>query len=296
MRRHTLAFLVSVTVLPALVPAAFAEVDTSRSVSFGDSLTHNDLLPFLFPPNTPKLYGADPFEAAFYKAADADDDLVNMAIVGSLSADVLDQVRAYVDLRRAGVLERATLISIQAGGNDVLDNIALFASAPPGTNREADCVKAKVLFNLFKGLLKLRIVDGKVDTVIWTIPDVTQIPLVQGMGLPAPALDNIRRHIEEMNWVIRFYGRRSNTAVLDLYRLLRRTVAKPPVLAQMTLIGPPAFGDFDHIFADPIHPTAVSNAILANGIIVAMNAKFDDNIPVYSKLELAMLAFPALAF
>lgn len=295
MRRKCLVLLVAVTVvLPGGLPA-FADVNTKRSVSFGDSITHNDLLFILFNTN-PATYGADPFEAAFNKAAYEGDELLNFAFLGSTSADVLDQVEFYAAQREAGVLLPSTLVSIQAGGNDVLDNLAVLATAPPGTSREADRVTAEIMLNILDAVLVLQKVDRNVDTVIWTVPDVTVIPLVQGLGLPETALANVRRHIERINNFIRGYAGRNNVVLLDIYNILRQAAANPPTLLGMTLVGPPAYGDFDHIFADPIHPTAVANAIVANAMITQLNQKFDDDIALYNELELATLAFPVLAF
>lgn len=295
MRLFSISMILALTTLTASAVPARAAVDTTRSVSFGDSLTHNDLLHFLFEGN-PDLRGADPFEAAFNKAAAEDDDLLSFAVLASTTSDVLDQVQTYVQLRRDGVLPPATLINYQAGGNDILDNLAALASAPPGANRQVDRVTFGIKIRILKALLKLSRIDRRADLVVWTLPDVTQIPLVQAMGLPEAALANVRRHTECINAVIRIFGRTRRVAVLDLYAVLRNTVANPPVLFGMSLIGPPSFGDFDNIFADPIHPTAVGNAILANGIIHAMNHEFRDNIPLYSELELAELAFPWLVF
>ena len=44
------------------------------------------------------------------------------------------------------------------------------------------------------------------------------------------------------------------------------------------------------IFADPLHPTAVSNGITANMLIIQANMTFDDSIPLYSEDELADMA------
>jgi phospholipase/lecithinase/hemolysin len=279
---------VLITVVLSAVPA-WAQVDTSHSRSFGDSLTDNDLLFWLFD-NPPELYGADPFEAALEKAAAEGDELLNFAVLGSTSGDVLAQVNAYCAARRAGELEPATLISLQAGGNDILDNLLFLASSAPGQNEDVDALVAGIKRNILHSLIRLQFVDRDADFVVWTLPDLTLIPLVQFSGLPDFALDNVRAHVEKINRSIRAYGKRPDVAVLDVYDILRAVSADPPVLFGEQLLGPPIFGEFDGIFADPIHPTAVANAILANGIIDAMNEEFSDVIPFYSEAELADLA------
>lgn len=116
---------------------AWSQVETHRSSSFGDSLTDNDFLYLLFGTD-PAIYGADPFEAMFNKAADPEDQLANYAILRSTSADVLLQIQTYAAARKAKAIERSTLVSIQAGANDFLDpeNLMFLASAPPGESHE----------------------------------------------------------------------------------------------------------------------------------------------------------------
>ena len=79
----------------------WSQLNTSRSSSFGDSLTDNASLYVLFGTNT-VIYGADPFEAVFKKAANSQDQLSNHAVLGSPSAEVLHQVNIYAAARAAG--------------------------------------------------------------------------------------------------------------------------------------------------------------------------------------------------
>lgn len=180
---------------------AWSQVETYRSSSFGDSLTDNDSLYWLFGTD-PAIYGADPFEAMFNKAAGTGDQLANYAILGSASADVLLQIQAYAAARDANAIERSTLVSIQAGG----------------------------------------------------------------------------------------MGHRKQIAVLDISSVLTAAILMPPVIAGVPLVPPPYFGFSYAIFADPLHPTAVSNGITANMLITEANMTFDDSIPLYSEDELADMA------
>jgi hypothetical protein len=43
-------------------------------------------------------------------------------------------------------------------------------------------------------------------------------------------------------------------------------------------------------FADQIHPTAVSNAFIANKVIYLMNTKWKDYIPSYTNRQVTKLA------
>jgi hypothetical protein len=82
----------------------------------------------------------------------------------------------------------------------------------------------------------------------------------------------------------------SNVAVLNLYAAVRKFIAVPPVIFGHPLVLPAASGDYDDLFADELHPTAVTNAILANKIIQVVYQKWDDHIPHYGEAQLAKLA------
>jgi phospholipase/lecithinase/hemolysin len=289
--RAALSPLLAVLLVACLTNPVWSQVDTSRSYSFGDSLTDNDYLFLLFGTD-PTIYGADPFQAMFNKAADEDDELANFAVLGSTSADVLLQVESYVAARRAGDVQRATLISLQGGGNDFLteEHLLTLALAPPRESVAADAIVSGIAKNLLSSVLRLKFIDRGVPMVLWTVPDVTLTPYVYSLGLDAQAEQNIRLHIERLNRFIRQLGKGRRFAVLDISSVLTEVSLNPPVILGTPLYPPPYFGFATAIFADPIHPTAVSNGILANEMIGQLNAKFDDNIPFYSEQELADLA------
>ena len=64
----------------------------------------------------------------------------------------------------------------------------------------------------------------------------------------------------------------------------------PRVLYGHGLITVPFFGGYDHVFADDLHLTAVTNAILANGILASMRGKWGLSVTPYYDDELADLA------
>ncbi len=283
--------LLAVLLSCSLTSPVWSQVDTSHSISFGDSLTDNDYLFLLFDTD-PNIYGADPFQAVFNKAADEADQLANFAVLGSTSADVHQQVESYVAGRRAGDIQRATLISLQAGGNDFLteEKLLTLAMFPPGDSEAADTIVNDIRKNLQSSVVRLKVVNRGVHMVVWTVPDVTLTPYVFSFGLGAEAEQNIRLHIERLNRFIRQMGKRPRVAVLDISRILTEVSLNPPVILGTPLLPPPNFGYATAVFADPIHPTAISNGILANEMIRQLNAKFDDNIPFYTEEELADLA------
>jgi phospholipase/lecithinase/hemolysin len=266
---------------------AWSQVETYRSSSFGDSLTDNDSLYWLFGTD-PAIYGADPFEAMFNKAAGTGDQLANYAILGSTSADVLLQIQAYAAARDANAIQRSTLVSIQAGGNDFLDpeNLMFLAAAPPGESDAADAIVNGIRQNLMRSVQAIKKVD-EAQVIVWTVPDVTLTPYAQFIGLGGVAAENVRLHMERLNHFIRGMAHRNQIAVLDISSVLTAAIFNPPVIAGVPL---EYYGVTWAIFADPLHPTAVANGITANMLIIQANMTFDDSIPLYTEDELADMA------
>ncbi|MEW4488183.1 GDSL-type esterase/lipase family protein [Thalassoglobus sp. JC818] len=273
--------------------ATEAQVDTSRSYSFGDSLTDNEFAYLFFPPElnlNPAIYGADPFEGMFQKAAGQNDILMNFAAAGATSAQVLEVVKGYVAARKADAIPPATLISLEAGGNDFLttENIFALSSAAPGENVSVDQIVDDIRKNLMSALQMLRKSD-KPQFVLWTVPDVTLIPYVLAFGLSELQTANLRGHIMRLNQFIRAQGNRADIAIHDLASVLLAVSLYPPTVGGIQLDPTPDFGEANDIFADPFHPTAVSNALLANDMIEGLNKNFGDDIPYYTESELADL-------
>lgn len=268
----------------------YGQLRTQRCVSFGDSLTDNEDLYLIFGTSA-SIYGADPFEAMFNKAAYRGDQLTNYAVLGSTSKQVLEQVQSYAKARKAGLIPRATLVSIQGGANDLLDpqNIAILASAAPGESREADAIVNRIRQQLVQSVQTIQRVD-RAQIVVWTVPDVTMTPYGLFYLPGDEGAANISSHINRLNSFIRSMECRRNIAVLDLSSLLTASIFSPPVIYGVPLYGPPAFGFSLAIFADPLHPTAVSNGLTANLLIEEVNENFRDDVPFYSEDELATLA------
>lgn len=282
--------LVLLQFLAASTSLLQAEVNTTRSVSFGDSLTDNDYL-FLIFDNDPFLYQADPFERMFQKAASQGDVLENYAVLGSESQHVLQQVRQYVSARSAGQLPPATLLSLEAGGNDFLNEAKLFqlANYPPGANEAADEIVNSIRQNLMQSVRLLRQVDDA-PVVLWTIPDVTQVPVSYLYGFSPDQLSNLRLHVARINQFLRHQTKRKDLVLMDMAEVLNMATYSPPVIMEQIIYPAPLVGSPTYIFADPIHPTAVANGILANEMIQSLNKKLADDIPLYSEEELGTMA------
>lgn len=276
-------------ILFASAPAAFCQADMDEVVCFGDSLTHNDLLWIAYG-TSPDLYEADPMQAAFNKGAGSGDDLASYAIAGSESDDVIIQIDLFLFMNFLGLQDDGSLFNFEIGGNDILNNDGLLAANPPGQDPAADAVIDNLLDNFRSGLIMLYLSNPSAQLVVWTIPDVTLTPDLWGVYSPTEEA-NLKAHIEKVNGFVRWIGRNfPSVVVLDLYQELQVMVANPPVLFGHQIVPPPTHGDYDNLFADTIHPTAVGNAMLANGIIDEINSKWNDTIPFYTDEELADLA------
>lgn len=278
----------TVAVAAAVTNPASSQVNFSETVTFGDSLTHNDLLGWYYG-NPQDMYGNDPNQAVFNKGADPGDTLTSYAVAGSESSDVNIQIDFYDFMRTIFLQGKATTFGYEIGGNDVLNNIGLLAAYAPGQNPDADAVIDSLIANMRSQVTYLRSKHHNAKFIIWTVPDVTLTP-DHWYDLTPQEQANVRAHVERVNSLIRDADRLPFVAVVDIYTELQNLIENPPVLFGHPIVGPPSYGDYDHLFADTIHPTAVGNGLLANAIIDRINAKWGDAIPHYTDVELADLA------
>lgn len=270
---------------------ALGQHDFSTFVTFGDSLTNNDLLGIAYG-NPQDLYGEDAAEAVFSQGARGNDQLDNYAVAGSMADDISRQIDLYEWWQKMGMQNTATLINFEIGGNDIKDNIDDLAASPPGKNSATDEIIAGLLDTMQEDMLRIYEAHPEARFIVWTIPDVTITPQRWG-EFTRSETNNILAHMEVINRYIRSLDQYSFVIVLDLCGLFQQMVANPPSDGTHQLRPPPAQGDYDTMFADEIHPTAVSNAILANAIIGKMNSKWKGAIPFYAIPELLDLAHVA---
>lgn len=266
----------------------FAQSNFKDMVTFGDSLTHNDLLGLVYG-NPQAMYGADPNEAVWDKGAVSGDELTSYAIAGSESGDIQFQIDLFNLWRTLGQQDRPTLFGYEIGGNDILNNIDALANNAPGVDPNVDAIINKAIGNIRTTVRRLALSYPNAQWIIWTIPDVTYTPDLYG-GLNSTQIASVRAHIQRVNTQIRTVNRYRNFVVADVYSDMPVFIENPPVLRGVQLQTTPVFGEFDGLFADEIHPTAVGNGLIANGIIVDLNAKLGDDIPEYTEDELADLA------
>jgi len=273
----------------ATVGVSSAQVDLGRTIAFGDSLTHNDLLPALTGSPT-ALYGRDPMEAVFVKGTAGNSTLRNYAFAGSRARHLGLQVLVYQLARNRGAVPKGTFFSVEIGGNDLLGNMDLMARNAPGSNGQADSIVDRITRSIAFAYYWLAVTHRDARFVIWTVPDVSRTPEALREGYSAAQLENLRRHAERANVFIRSLDRYSDIAVFDVFALTRDLTINPPTVGGSPLIVPPTYGTLDSVFADERHPSAVANALIANAMIELLNSRFGAGLPGYSEAELAILA------
>lgn len=259
-----------------------AQVQFRETVTFGDSLTNNDFFGRLRHP----LYGRDPMEAVFFKAAPAHARLRNYAVGGARARDARSQILVYALDHLVGRKPLGTLLTFEVGGNDILRHVDTLARFPPGPI--TDPLTDRILRTIVDDLVVLAVYHPGARLVVWTIPDVTAAPL-HWRRSPAEK-GNLRANLRRINDFLRALEVFPDILVLDVEEIWRRQAAAPPFVKGRPLLPPPAFGRLDALFADPIHPSAVGNALLANACIERMNRRWGTRIPSYSAAELAVLA------
>jgi len=284
-RLHSLPVLL--LTLFVLGAPALGQANLRRMVTFGDSLTHNTIL-WIYYGTWRDLYGDDPMEAVWMQGAVGGDTLTSYAIAGSESDDVLLQIDTYMFFEWLGFEPRPSLVGFEIGGNDIMNNIDLLKRYAPGVDARADRVINDLANNIHDGMRELW-QEYKCQFILWNVPDVTVTPDLYTYLNPVERT-NVRAHIARVNMLLAANANQAPIALIDVYTILEEFVTDPPVIYGQTLIGPPAKGDYDHVFADEIHPTKVSNLILANEIIEVVNLRFRDDIPLYTEDELAAAA------
>ncbi len=282
--------LLFLIVLSVAAPAHSA-ARLARVVTFGDSLTHNDVLRFYsgFPQ---RLYGKDPMQAVFKKSKTRGKKLTNFAVAGSVAvessdnaANIARQVDAYELLLFFGRQKEATFVSFEIGANDIMNEIELLVS--PDDPRGSELID-DVIADIEDSWLRLRDLLPDAQFLVWTVPDVTLTPKLS--ELTDEEAQSVRAHVERVNLFISSLAMDHQVLVFDLYSTMQELVANPPLVGDQRLVPPPEYGHYNDMFADKRHPTAVSNALIANEMIKRINEHFNDAIPLYSDEELAALA------
>ena len=257
--------------------------DFSSFVTIGDSYTDNDW-------GRPRsMYGADPFEALFDKASAPSDVLSNFAIGGTTTDDLPQMINNYRDAVDNDIIEQATIFGIEIGTNDMFDIIHQIKNVVAGQDPSVDALVNGILNRLKISTKYLLDTHPQALIILWNLETARCWPAFP--NITNAQWDNIDTHYQRVNQAIAQAPRYSSRVlVLDMYQVFGKLCTQPTILRGSELKRPPQWYGWDYICADPFHPTAVSNALIANQMIRDINSATGASIPLYTENELANLA------
>ena len=260
-----------------------AQVDFTRTVTFGDSLTANDQLWTFF--NLPRYrWGMNPMEGLFSRVRQRGSVLRSYAAVGATAPSVATQIQTYQQDVQNGITAPATLLQYEAGLNDVLLNLQTLAAHAPGTNAVADQIVASIVGNIGVQVAVLYATHANPHLVIWTIPDATLLPITYPL-LSVTQVSNLRGHITGINTLLRSLDPVPGVLVLDV-ELLWTFMAWNASL--MGVYQPPG-AIVNYLFADPIHPSAFLNAVTSNYLASRISAEWSPLALPFAPSDLSQL-------
>jgi lysophospholipase L1-like esterase len=273
-----------------VTPVEARPVDLRSTVTFGNSLTDNQTLAPAYFKRWPWLYGHDPMELVFDKNQAPGDQLVSYAIAGSYANWVAIQAGIYTAANMLGEQPTATFVGLELGGNDLFRAFTRYGARLPGEDEGYDR-ETDLLAQRFRDLLD-QLLSATPDTtpiVLWTLPNIW-VTARYFTTMSEAEIASVTGHTDKVNEVVRALGDHPRVALFDVERMMRELATEPPSVGGVQLEPPPANGKPNNVFADAIHPTAVSNAIAANRIVATLNKKFDAEFVGYNEVELAAFA------
>jgi phospholipase/lecithinase/hemolysin len=257
--------------------------DFSSFVTIGDSYTDNDW-------GRPRsMYGADPFEALFDKASAPSDVLSSFAIAGTVTQDLPQMISSYRQAVSNGSVQPATVFGLEIGTNDMFDILHQIKDVVAGQDPIADALVGEILVNIRLATKHLLRTHPGSSIILWNLETARCWPAFP--NITNSQWDNIDTHYQRMNQAIENAAQHSSRVlVLDMYRVFGQLCTQPTIIRGVELKRPPQWSGWDYICADRYHPTAVSNALIANQMISDINLATGTSIPLYTEGELATLA------
>jgi hypothetical protein len=257
--------------------------DFSSFVTIGDSYTDND---WGWPAS---MYGADPFEALFDKASAPSDVLSNFAMGGTTTQDLPQMINSYHSAVANGSVQRATIFGLEIGTNDMFDILNQIKGVVAGQDPAADALVNGILDRIKVSTKHLLSTHPQAFVILWNLETARCWPAFP--NITNAQWNNIDTHYQRINRAIaRAPQYSSRILVLNMYQVFGQLCTQPTIIRGVELKRPPQWDGWDYICADPYHPTAVSNALIANQMIRDMNFATGANIPLYTEGELATLA------
>ncbi|MCA9234201.1 MAG: hypothetical protein KDA44_01935 [Planctomycetales bacterium] len=213
----------------------------------------------------------------------------NLARSGATTDALLEQGQHTTAAANFGA---GDLALVWIGGNDFFYQASLPIALGLSWRPTLDDAAA----NLETTLSTLR--AAGMEVVMFNLPDMAQVPFV---GLPATnILGRRERWLQaysdlSIEWAhtLGELGAEYGAPVVDVYGMVNQRLQDPQafsILGHPVNLGPSFGGQFD-IFADPIHPSAYVQGLIANAAIDVINATYDP----LGVMPLERLSVPELA-
>jgi lysophospholipase L1-like esterase len=267
--------IVSVCALALLLITSTARaVEFDNVVSLGDS-SLDELLGYRGPLLTEHL--ADKLDAP----------LTNFARVGSTSAGLIRQGQHTSAAAEFGQGDLATL---WIGGNDFFLSMANPFGVGIGNYRFMDRLEDNVdhILGTLRGV--------GMEVLVFNLPDMTAVPFSDTITLFDRQLENISEATIEWNNRLSDLANEHGAHYVDVYSYFEEVAGNPDAhtINGNKLVFGPAWGCKWCVFADPIHPSALGQGLLANLAIDVLNEEIGTPLEKLSEDELASLAEPTM--
>lgn len=260
--------------LLSIISTAHA-VEFNNVVSLGDSLL-DELLGYRNPLLTEHL--ADKLDAP----------LTNFARVGSTSAGLIRQGQHTSAAAEFGQGDLATL---WIGGNDFFLSMANPFGVGMGNYRFMDRLENNV--DDILGTLR----GAGMEVLVFNLPDMAGVPLTDTITFFDRQLENISEASIEWNDRLADLADEHGAHYVDVYSYFEEVAANPEAhtINGNELVFGPEWGCKWCVFADPIHPSALGQGLLANLAIDVLNEEVGGTpLTKLTEAELASLADPSL--
>jgi lysophospholipase L1-like esterase len=204
----------------------------------------------------------------------------NWALSGARTHQLAPQVAGLAGQAAAGDARVAVLM---IGGDDFRDVVA---GADPATT------VARGVANTVGAAQALLASNPNLRLVVGTVPDITKVPeartAVQLDPTLAPVLAQLSQLIDQYNAALagQIAGN-PRVTLIDLNGVFKKILSQPSsAVSGVTLNTTVPSADPTHLFVDDLHPGTVGQALIANGVIDAIDMKFGYDVPRLSDAEI----------
>ena len=179
--------------------------------------------------------------------------------------------------------------SIFIGGNDflhLLDAAAAGQIPPANIPAALQATTTTLVINYETAVNTLLAASPNVRIAVWTLPDISLIPLAHEAGLASPAaaalLQGVSQAETQFNTIVKSLGSNPRIAVVDLASVTAQAASNPTGTISVggetiSLLHPS--NDYHSFFlADLIHAGTVAQGIIADTFVLSIDAKFGEQL------------------